>query len=142
MVSRSGCSTAAIGWFENLGGSPPIWDTSLVTSDADYSQKVTLGDINADEKQDIVSGSRLSVFWSAASDEICDLFDADDDGLIDGNELAWIGRSFGLAVLDPMDWWAGVDFNQDGMIDGEDLAILSSPGVFGFTTDTCSYICR
>jgi hypothetical protein len=63
--------------------------------------------------------------------------------VIDGNELAWIGRSFGL-VSEPPDvpWWARVDYNQDGMIDGEDLAILSSPGVFGFTTETCSYICN
>ena len=71
------------------------------------------------------------------------MFDADGDGLIDGFELAWIGRSFGLFSADPAaEWWAGVDFNQDGMIDGDDLAILSSPGVFGFTTDTCVYICR
>jgi len=133
----------AIGWFENLGGSPPIWDTHLVTLEADFSSKVVIGNLNDDDKPDIVSGSRLSVFWYEGSDEICDLFDADGDGLIDGNEMAWIGRSFGLFSADPAnEWWAGVDFNQDGMIDGEDLAILSSPGVFGFTTETCSYICR
>ena len=133
----------AIGWFENLGGSPPIWDTHLITLDANDSLKVTIGNLNNDDKPDIVSGSRLSVFWYEGSDEICDLFDADGDGLIDGNELAWIGRAFGLFSADPAaEWWAGADFNRDGMIDGEDLAILSSPGVFGFTTETCSYICR
>ena len=132
-----------IGWFENLGGSPPLWETHAVTLDADYSQKVAIGDLNNDMQPDILSGSRLSVFWYEGSGEICDLFDADGDGLIDGVELAWIGRSFGLFSADPTaEWWAGVDFNQDGAIDGEDLAILSSPGVFGFTTENCSYICR
>ena len=132
-----------IGWFENLGGTPPQWDIHVVSQDADYSQKVTVGDINNDDQPDIISGSRLSVFWYEGSGETCDMFDADGDGLIDGVELAWIGRSFGQVSAGPVsEWWAGVDFNQDGMIDGDDLAILSSPGVFGFTTETCVYICR
>jgi hypothetical protein len=133
----------AIGWFENLGGSPPVWSTHVVTQNADYSQKVAVGDLNNDDQLDIVSGSRLSVFWYEGSGETCDMFDANGDGVIDGIELAWIGRSFGRLSTDPAtQWWAGVDFNRDGMIDGEDLAILSSPGVFGFTTETCVYICR
>jgi len=132
-----------IGWFENLGGTPAVWESRLVTVDADYSEKVTIGDLNHDQQPDILSGSRLSVFWYEGSGEICDMFDADGDGLIDGIELAWIGRSFGMFSADPAaEWWGNVDYNQDGTIDGEDLAILSSPGVFGATTETCSYICR
>jgi len=132
-----------IGWFENLGGAPPLWETHVVTQVADYSQKVAVGHLNNDDQLDLVSGSRLSVFWYEGSGETCEMFDANEDGLIDGIELAWIGRSFGRFAANPeTEWWAGVDFNQDGMIDGDDLAILSSPGVFGFTTDNCVYICR
>lgn len=62
----------------------------------------------------------------ASTDEAtCDEFDVDADGLVDGVELAWLGRAFGLCSANPAaEWWSDIDLFPDGCIDGEDLAVL------------------
>jgi hypothetical protein len=91
---------------------------------------------------DVVAGERLEVSWFQASGEICQNFDLNGDERIDGMELAWIGRAFGLSDPAPGVWWERADLNRDGIIDGDDLAYLGSSGVFGFTITDCSLICR
>jgi hypothetical protein len=57
---------------------------------------------------------------------------------VDGTELAWIGRAFGLSSSTPQaEWWYEVDFTFDGRIDGDDLAVLG--GFWGCegTTKLC-----
>jgi hypothetical protein len=60
-----------------------------------------------------------------SDDATCERFDVQDDGIVDGIELAWLGRSFGLCGADPpAEWWYGVDYTGDGCVDGDDLAVL------------------
>lgn len=55
----------------------------------------------------------------------CGDIDVTADGLVNGSELGWIGRAFGLCHANPQaQWWYPVDFTFDGCIDGEDLAVL------------------
>ena len=57
----------------------------------------------------------------------CTAFDADGDGLVDGVELAWLGRAFGSQSADPpAEWWHPVDYTSDGRVDGDDLGILGA----------------
>jgi hypothetical protein len=65
---------------------------------------------------------------NAAVDEgTCDQFEFSGDGLLDGVELGWLGRSFGLCSATPaVEWWFPVDYNQDGCIDGLDLAVMAA----------------
>jgi hypothetical protein len=67
----------------------------------------------------------------AAIDEAsCDEFDFTSDGRVDGEELAWLGRSFGLCSADPSaEWWFPANLGGNPCIDGDDLAILA--GVWG-----------
>jgi hypothetical protein len=64
-------------------------------------------------------------------DGILDIFACGDidvtaDGLVNGSELGWIGRAFGLCHVSPeTQWWYPVDFTFDGCIDGDDLAVMS-----------------
>lgn len=61
-----------------------------------------------------------------ADDSICADFDANGDGVLDGFELAWVGRAFGECSDQPSaEWWAAVDFDRDGCVDGNDLALLA-----------------
>jgi hypothetical protein len=132
----------AIAWFENDGAAPPDFTGAFVLDHADFTFSTSVGDVDADGDLDIVAGQRLEVSWFRASGETCQEFDANGDDLIDGVELSWIGRAFGLSSNDPVnEWWFGVDYNLDGMIDGNDLAILATDGVFGRTTTDCSFIC-
>jgi len=133
----------AIAWFENDGAAPPDFTGAFVINDADFVFSTSVGDVDADGDLDIVAGQRLQVSWFRASGETCQEFDANGDDLIDGVELTWIGRAFGLSSNDPInEWWFGVDYNLDGMIDGNDLAILATDSVFGSTTTDCSFICE
>lgn len=60
-------------------------------------------------------------------DALCGDYDADGDTRVDGVELAWIGRAFGLCSPTPAaEWWAGVDYDGNGCIDGDDLAFLGA----------------
>ncbi len=59
------------------------------------------------------------------------LVDADGSGLIDGFDLARLGRSFGASTGDPR-YDPGVDFDRNGLVDGVDLASLAA--VFGLTS--------
>ena len=64
---------------------------------------------------------------SSTDDALCQDFDADGDGGVDGLELAWIGRAFGQCDSTPTPpWWAPVDYTKDDCIDGDDLAILAN----------------
>ena len=64
-------------------------------------------------------------------DGILDIFACGDidvtaDGLVNGVELGWIGRAFGLEHGSPeTQWWYPVDFTFDGRVDGDDLAVLA-----------------
>lgn len=60
-------------------------------------------------------------------DPRCEDYEVDDNGRIDGVELAWVGRSFGLCSATPdLEWWREVDYNRDGCVDGDDLAMLGN----------------
>ncbi|HXV76823.1 MAG TPA: FG-GAP-like repeat-containing protein [Candidatus Polarisedimenticolaceae bacterium] len=128
-------------WFDNDGAA--IFTVDLVATEIDFASSSDVADLDGDGMPDIVSGQRLAVLWYQAGGETCQGFDASGDGRIDGVELAYIGRGFGRAVgpASPQ-WMIAVDYNADGTIDGQDLAILASDGVFGFTTDSCSYVCN
>jgi hypothetical protein len=57
----------------------------------------------------------------------CAGFDVTDDQRVDGQELAWVGRAFGLCSATPeAEWWAGVDYDADKCVDGNDLAVLGA----------------
>jgi hypothetical protein len=60
-------------------------------------------------------------------DAVCDDFDTTGDGAVDGLELAWLGRAFGLCSAEPeLEWWFGIDLRPDGCVDGDDLVILAN----------------
>jgi len=57
----------------------------------------------------------------------CNDFDVNDDHLIDGSELAWLGRAFGECSADPAsEWWHRADYSGDGCVDGNDLTLLGT----------------
>lgn len=63
----------------------------------------------------------------AVDEADCSDFDVNGDGLVDGVELAWIGRAFSLCSTAPAsEWWASVDYTSDGCVEGEDLATLAA----------------
>jgi glucose/arabinose dehydrogenase len=65
-----------------------------------------------------------------ADDDSCDRYQAAGIGRVDGIELAWVGRAFGLCSADPAaQWWSPVDYTLDGCVDGDDLSVLAA--VFG-----------
>jgi hypothetical protein len=79
----------------------------------------------------------------AANDDQCTDFDVNGDTRLDGIELAWWGRAFGLCSDAPAtEWWDRIDLNRDGCIDGEELSILGANGVWDQTTVDCTYRCR
>jgi len=56
----------------------------------------------------------------------CDEFDFTGDGSVDGVELSWLGRAFGLCSDDPLsEWWFDANLGGDLCIDGDDLAVLA-----------------
>jgi hypothetical protein len=58
---------------------------------------------------------------------LCDEFEVTGDAEVDGVEVAWLARAFGLCSDTPeTEWWNGVDFTADGCVDGGDLAVLAS----------------
>jgi hypothetical protein len=58
---------------------------------------------------------------------LCGEFEATGDDTVDGVEVIWLARAFGLCSAAPEnEWWAGVDYTLDGCVDGGDLAILAS----------------
>jgi hypothetical protein len=74
----------------------------------------------------------------AAIDEArCEDFDVNADLEVDGVELAWLGRAFGLCGP-ALAWWSAVDYTMDGCIDGDDLAILAA----AWRCDAPGPICR
>ena len=56
---------------------------------------------------------------------LCEDFDIDGDDAVDGLEVAWLARAFGLCG-GPSSWWTPVDYTADGCVDGDDLAFLAS----------------
>jgi hypothetical protein len=61
----------------------------------------------------------------ATDDTRCDAFDVSGDARVNGIELAWLGRAFGLCSAVPsQEWWFLVDYDMDGCVDGDDLAVL------------------
>jgi hypothetical protein len=56
---------------------------------------------------------------------LCSEFEVNDDGVVDGHELSWLGRAFGVCSDNSSaEWWTRIDYTADGCIDGDDLAIL------------------
>ena len=53
------------------------------------------------------------------------LADADLSGLVDGEDLARLGRAFGATTGDGR-YDSRADYDRDGQIDGADLAILAA----------------
>ena len=131
-----------IAWFESNGAAPPAFSIALLAPSASFVHNTNVADVNGDALPDVVAGLRLGVSWYEASGEICATFDANGDGTIDGIDLAWIGRAFGMSTQGAAEWVVSSDLDADGVVDGDDLAFLATPGVFGFTTTTCSFICR
>ncbi len=68
----------------------------------------------------------------AVDEARCEDYDVNGDGVVDGVELAWLGRAFARCVFTPdREWWSPVDYSMDGCVDGDDLTILAS--VWGCT---------
>ena len=142
IVSMTSASTR-VTWFENSGADAPTFTPHIVPGAAVSGTSVGVADLDADGDLDFTAGYEAEIAWYEQLDEICQGFDTSGDGVIDGVELAWLSRAFGSVSDDPgAQWWAGIDLDQDGAVDGDDLAILTSTGVWGATTETCSYTCR
>ena len=60
---------------------------------------------------------------AAVDDARCEDYDVNGDSIVDGVELAWLGRAFGLTSGT---WWLPIDYTMDGSVDGNDLAILGA----------------
>lgn len=45
-----------VAWHENLGGSPPMWNTHFITSAADGAEAIAIADIDRDGRPDLVTG--------------------------------------------------------------------------------------
>ena len=60
---------------------------------------------------------------ASVDDAQCEDFDVNGDGVVDGVELAWLGRAFALTGGT---WWTAIDYTMDGRVDGNDLAILGA----------------
>jgi hypothetical protein len=104
---------------------------------------IVVGDVTGDGRVDLFAGYRFKLSWYEQIGELCSEFDANGDGMMDGNELAWIGKAFGASSDDPpAEWWYAIDFNRDGFVDGDDLSILADPGVWGETIVDCSFTCQ
>jgi len=56
---------------------------------------------------------------------LCEDFDINGDDAVDGMEVAWLARAFGLCG-GPSSWWSPVDYTGNGCVDGDDLAFLAS----------------
>ncbi|MCP3980860.1 MAG: hypothetical protein GY716_16280 [bacterium] len=130
-----------LAWYENDGDLPPGFVRHVVPTTSSGLRSVDIGQIDADEEVEIVTGSISNVAWYDRAEEICAGFDASGDGLIGNLELIYVGRAFGLSS-DVQEWWTDVDFDRNGRIDGDDLVILAGPGVWQQSTDDCTYICQ
>jgi hypothetical protein len=136
-----------IAWYENDidtdDGQDLIFTKHVVDSSGVNPRSVVVHDVNEDGRVDLFAGQRFKVSWYEQIGELCTGFDANGDDIIDGNELAWLGRAFGESSIDPpAEWWYVIDFNMDGFVDGDDLAILADPGVWGQSTGECSFTCK
>ena len=130
-------------WYEGDAGTPPFFTPHFIPHVTRFPNFVAIADFDADLHVDVAVGYALEVGWYMQGGEICSAFDANGDGTINGTELAWLLRGFGLPVTDPAtEWWAPMDYTADGVIDGDDLAVLGSFGVWGTTTATCAFSCR
>ncbi len=136
--------SSSLFWFESDGATPPLFTPILVSVSGDELTSVAIADVDGDalHRPDLVAGQRLEVTWFRSTTEICPTFDASGDGRIDGVELAWLGRAFGLDSLAPSgEWWFAIDLDRNGIVDGDDLSILGTPGVFGADVTECVYVC-
>jgi len=142
IVTMTSTSTR-VTWFENNGAEVPVFSAHIVPGAAVSGTSVGVADLDIDGDLDLAVGYESEIAWYEQLDEICQGFDTSGDGVIDGVELAWLSRAFGSVSDDPgAQWWAGIDLDQDGAVDGDDLAILTSVGVWGQTTETCTFACR
>jgi glucose/arabinose dehydrogenase len=124
-VSPAGCLT----WVSYSGG---VRDVCFPTASQDLDQdgfSPDEGDCDDGDVQtypgapEICDGSDNDCD-ETADDGLCSDYDADGDSRVDGAELAWIGRAFGLCSAVP-EWWSNADFDGNGCIDGDDLAFLA-----------------
>jgi hypothetical protein len=123
----------------------PSFTRHVVDSSGENPRTVLARDLTRDGNPDLFAGFRFESAWFEQIGERCGEFDVNDDGVMNGIELAWIGRAFGLTSdcgADPPAWWCPVDYNGDGLVDGDDLSILATSSVWGETTLDCSFTCR
>ncbi len=82
--------------------------------------------------RDVCDGKDNDCAGSADDSTCADFVVPGDDASVDGLELAYIGRAFGLCHADPgSQWWGPVEYSNDRCIDGDDLAVLAA--IFGCT---------
>lgn len=66
----------------------------------------------------------------------CQNADMVADGRIDGLDLGFLGRAFGMDEnINPETWWHDADLDGNGMVDGNDLALLAAN--FGEDSSFC-----
>ena len=121
----------------------------VLSTSTNGAQAVAAGLFDSDATVDIAVGSLFRLaYHPGGAVETCGAFDVDGDLRMDGIELGWLGAAFGEACgsgPDP-DWWLPIDLNDDCLVDGEDVAILTSTGVWGKSTDSeaesaCHFTC-
>jgi hypothetical protein len=72
----------------------------------------------------------------------CQRTDMYPDGRVDGLDLGFLGRAFGLSsdpaspFYEPDPWWWPADLDGSGQVDGDDLALLAS--YFGESVTDCN----
>ncbi len=67
----------------------------------------------------------------------CQHADMVEDARIDGLDLAYLARAFGMnSSSNPETWWQKADLDVNEIVDGDDLALLAA--YFGESSDSCN----
>ncbi len=93
-----------------------------------------LGLCNIDIINPVCGGATCAGCFEITFD--CQNADMVVDGRIDGLDLGFLGRAFGMDEnVNPETWWHDADLDGNGMVDGDDLALLAAH--FGEDSSSC-----
>ncbi len=107
-----------IRWYENVGANQPKFVMHIVSTQTEKGQQADLGDLDLDGEIDIVGAINQfgGIHWF--ENLKAPLGDLNDDGQVDGFDLATLLSVWGSSGH------SGADLNGDGVVNGADLATL------------------